>query len=72
MVHFFGIDGNSQKIIFSNNTRLTIAVADLIISEGLTFILSQKTNIHEGNGVVKESFKDIYSSQQKSHIQRTT
>ena len=38
----FGIDGNSQKLITSNDTRLTIAVADLIISEGLSFNISQK------------------------------
>ena len=31
----FGIDGNSQKLITSNNTCLTIVIADLIISEGL-------------------------------------
>ena len=38
----FGIYGNAQKLIFSNDTRLTIAIADLIISEGLPFNLSQK------------------------------
>ena len=38
----FGIDGNSQKLITSNDTHLTIAIADLIISEGLLFNLSQK------------------------------
>ena len=38
----FGIDGNSQKLITSNNTRLTIAIAGLIISEGLSFNLAQK------------------------------
>ena len=37
----FGIDGNSQKSINSNNTRLTIAVADLIISEKLCFNIPQ-------------------------------
>ena len=43
MVHlFFGLDGNSQKLIISNDTRLTIAIADLIISEGLPFNLAQK------------------------------
>ena len=38
----FGIDGNSQKLITSNDTRLTTAIADLIISEGLPFNLAQK------------------------------
>ena len=37
----FGIDGNSQKLITSNDTRLTIAISDLIISEGLPFNLDQ-------------------------------
>ena len=38
----FGIDGNSQKLITSNDTRLTIAIADLIISEGIPFNTAQK------------------------------
>ena len=38
----FGIDGNYQKLITSNNTCLAITIADLIISEGLPFNISQK------------------------------
>ena len=38
----FGIYGNSQKLITSNETHLTFAISDLIISEGLSFNLSQK------------------------------
>ena len=38
----FGIDGNDQKLITSNDTSLTISIADPIISEGLPFNLSQK------------------------------
>ena len=38
----FGIDRNSQKIITSNDTRLTIAIADINISEALLFNLTQK------------------------------
>ena len=37
----FGIDGNFQKLITSNDTRLTIAIAGLIISEGLPLNLAQ-------------------------------
>ena len=37
----FSIDGNSQKLITSNDTCLTIEIADRIISEGLPFNLSQ-------------------------------
>ena len=39
----FGIDGNSQKSITSNNTCLNMAIAYLIISEGFPFNLYQKT-----------------------------
>ena len=38
----FGIDGSSQKSITSKDTRLTIAISDLIILEGIYFNLSQK------------------------------
>ena len=41
-VHFFMGDNNIQKMMTSNETRLTVAIADLIISEGLSFNLSQK------------------------------
>ena len=39
---FFMGDSNTQKMMTSNETRLTVAIADLIISEGLSFNLSQK------------------------------
>ena len=39
----FGIDVNSKKRITSNDTRLTITISDLIISEGLPFNLAQET-----------------------------
>ena len=35
-------DSNTQKMMTSNATRLIVAIADLIISEGLSFNLSQK------------------------------
>ena len=35
-------DNNTQKMMTSNETRLTVAIDDLIISEGLSFNLSQK------------------------------
>ena len=38
----FGISGNNQKSMTSNKTRLTISISDFIISEGLSFDLSQK------------------------------
>ena len=33
---------NTQNMMTCNETRLTVAIADLIISEGLSFNLSQK------------------------------
>ena len=38
----FGIAGNYQKPITSNETYLTIDIADIIISEVLSFNISQK------------------------------
>ena len=35
-------DNNIQKMMTSNETRLTVAIADIIISEGLSFDISQK------------------------------
>ena len=36
-------DNNTQNMMTYNQTRLTVAIADVIISEGLSFNLSQKT-----------------------------
>ena len=35
-------NNNTQKMMTSNETHLTVAIADLVISEGLSFNLSQK------------------------------
>ena len=35
-------DHNTQKMMTSNETRLTVEISDLVISEGLSFNLSQK------------------------------
>ena len=39
---FFSHDHNTQKMMISNETRLTLEISDLIISEGLSFNLAQK------------------------------
>ena len=39
---FFTRYNNTQKMITSNETRLTVAIVGIIISEGLSFGLSQK------------------------------
>ena len=43
----FGVDGNSQISITSNDTRLTISISGIIISEGLFFNLSQKPRFNK-------------------------
>ena len=35
-------DNKTQKMMTSNDTLLTVAIADIIISEGLSFNMSQK------------------------------
>ena len=35
-------DNNTQKMMTSNETCLTVAIADLVISEGLSLNISQK------------------------------
>ena len=35
-------DNNTEKMMTSNETRLTVAISDLIVSEGLSFNISQK------------------------------
>ena len=42
---FFMGDNNTQKMITSNETRLTVTIADIIISEGLSLNLSQKPRL---------------------------
>ena len=42
MFNFFMGDNNTQKTMASNVTRLTVAIIDLIISEGLYSNLSHK------------------------------
>ena len=38
-------DHNTQKMMTSNETRLTVAIADPIISEGVSFNIAQKPRL---------------------------
>ena len=38
------VDNNTQKMMTYNETCLTVAIADLVIYEGISFNLSQKPN----------------------------
>ena len=40
-VQFFSGDNNTHNMIISNETRLTVAISDLVFSEGLSFNISQ-------------------------------
>ena len=40
-------DNKTQKMMTSNETRLTVEISDLIISEGLSFNLSQKPRFNK-------------------------
>ena len=43
MFNFFMGENNTQKMMTSNENRLTVAITNLIIYEGLSFNLSQKS-----------------------------
>ena len=42
MFNFFKGDNNTQKMMTSNETHLTVAITDLIIPEGISLNISQK------------------------------
>ena len=44
---FFMGDSNTQKMVTSNETRLTVAISNLIISERLSFNISQKPRFNK-------------------------
>ena len=46
-------DNNTQKMMTSNDTRLTVAIIDLVISEGLSFNLSQKPRFKKLLGLTR-------------------
>ena len=50
-VKFFMRDNNTKKMITSNETRLTVAIAVIIISEGLSFNISQKPSFERVLGL---------------------
>ena len=54
----FGIDGSFQKNITSNDTSLTIAIADINISEGFSFYLAHKPRFKK----VMELARDFYNT----------
>ena len=73
-----GIDGNSQELITSNKTCLTIVIADIFISEGLPFNISQnptfkkvlelsrnvsKTYIHPNRKILSKELLDVINEQ---------
>ena len=60
----FCIDVNYQKPITSKDTRLTIAITDIIISDVLYFNISQKPRFNK----VLDSERNIYNTYITSNI----
>ena len=54
---FFMGDNNTQKMITYNETRLIVAIDDLIISGGLSFNLSQKPRLEKVLGLARNVSK---------------
>ena len=72
MVHLFLVlMAILKKIITSNENCLTIAITDIIISEGLSFNIAQKPKFKKVLGLSR-NVSNTYSSQKKYHIQKNT
>ena len=50
-------DHNIEKMITFNETRLTVAIGDIIIYEGLSFNLSQKPRLNKVLGLARNVSK---------------
>ena len=68
MVHFLLAIKTHRKMTF-NETRLTSAIVNIIIYEGLSLNLAKKNSVQEGAGFVKKSVKRFPNSKQKPYIQ---
>ena len=68
MFNFFTVENNTQKMMTSNDTRLTVAISDLIISEGLYFNLSQKPRFKKVLDLARTVSKYYQPPKQKSYI----
>ena len=61
-------DNNTQKMMTFNETRLTVEISDLIISEGLSFNISQKPRFKKVLELARTVSKCYQSSKQKAFI----
>ena len=61
-------DNNTQKMMTSDDIRLTVAIADLIISEGLSFNLSQKPMFKKVPDLETNVSKRLSTSKEKAYI----
>ena len=53
----FRIDGNAKKSMTSNETHINIAIADIIISEGLYFNIDQKPRLKKVLKLLENIYK---------------
>ena len=67
-VPFFMVDNNTQKMMTSNETRLTFTITYIIIYEGLSFNLSQKPRFKKVLDLARTVSKLLSTPQQKSYI----
>ena len=61
-------DNNTQKMMTYNETHLTVAIADIIISKGLSFNISQKPRFKKVLDLAKKCVKKLSISKQKAYI----
>ena len=58
-------DNNTQKMMTSNETHLTVAITDLNIYEGLYFNISQKPRLKKVLDLKKKCVKKLSTSKHK-------
>ena len=59
-------DNNTQKMMTSNETHLTVAIPDLIVSEGLSFNISQFIKVLD----LERNMKNIYQPPNRKLISK--
>ena len=60
---------NTHKMMTFNETHLTVAIADLIISEGLSFNIAQKPRFKKFLDLARNVSKRLSTFKHKSYIQ---
>ena len=61
-------NNNTQKMMTSNETLLIVAISGLVISEGLSFNIPQKTRFKKVIGLEKKCIKEFSTSKHEDDI----